>query len=342
MNIIKEADFRKEIKTSPRAAYLFFGEEDYMKGFALKTAREAICPDPTFAFFNEMKLDALSYSPNALLEAMMPLPMAADRKLITVTDLDISTMKSSEIDELCSTLSKLEDYDYNTVIITVSADRFDAGLDPVKRPSKLLSTLSEHLTPVYFDRNSPSKLAAWVGKHYAHNGVKASPEVCAATVDYCGRNMFNLSNETDKISFFVRSCDRDEVTLKDVLAVGISATEYDAFAFTNAIAARRREDALNILRDMKTRRLDPIIIMGEISKTVCDMSTVILLSSDGLTSGEISEITKIHEYRISLMLRNGITPDVCRAMMEKCSVADVEIKTSRDGFLVLERLICTI
>ena len=42
MDIIKEADFRKEIKSAPKSAYLFFGEEDYMKSFALKAASEAI------------------------------------------------------------------------------------------------------------------------------------------------------------------------------------------------------------------------------------------------------------------------------------------------------------
>ena len=51
MEILREADFRKEIKTAPRAAYLFYGDEDYMKKFALDAAISAISPDPSFAFF---------------------------------------------------------------------------------------------------------------------------------------------------------------------------------------------------------------------------------------------------------------------------------------------------
>lgn len=342
VTIIKEGDFRKEIKASPKSAYLFFGEEDYLKSYALALAKEAICPDPTFAFFNEMKLDAITYSPDSLLDAMMPLPMAADRKLITITNLDIPAMKPTEVDTLCSTLDKLEEYDYNTVIITVAADRFDAGLNPLKKPSKLLQKLGEHLCPVYFERIAPSRLAAWVGKHYAHNGVTASPKICSMTVDYCGRNMFNLSNETDKISFYVKSQGRDEVCEDDITRVAVSATEYDAYAFTNAIAARRRDLALNILRDMKTRRLEPIIIMAEISSTVSNMGMAVLLSSSGMTLREISEITRIHEYTLQLMLSNGISADICRSMMEKCGEADLAIKSSRDGFLILEKLICTI
>lgn len=341
MNILKETDFRKEIRSKPATAYLFFGEEDYMKNFALSTARDAICPDPSLSFFNEMKLDALSYSPDALLDAIMPMPMAADRKLITLSGLDLNAMRQSEIDTLCAVLSQLEDYDYNTLIITAAADRFDPGILP-KRPSSLLQKLSDYLTPVNFEKNSPAKLTAWVGKHFAHNGVDASPEICAMTVERCGRNMFNLSSETDKISFYVKSCGRTEVTKDDILNIAIPAAEYDAFAFTNAIGARQRNEALNILRDMKHRRLDPIIIMGEITKAICDMSAVILLSSDGLTSREISDVLKIHEYRISLILKNGISAEICNHMLSKCRQSDLEIKTSRDGYTVLEKLICSI
>ena len=38
MDIMKEADFRKAIKSDPDKAYLFFGDEDYMKNFAVNTA----------------------------------------------------------------------------------------------------------------------------------------------------------------------------------------------------------------------------------------------------------------------------------------------------------------
>ena len=89
MNMIKEADFRKAIKSEPDKAYLFFGDEDYMKSFAVTTARDAIVPDPSFAFFNEIKLDSFSYSPEALTDALMPLPMMADRKLILLSGLRI-------------------------------------------------------------------------------------------------------------------------------------------------------------------------------------------------------------------------------------------------------------
>ncbi len=341
MEIIKEADFRKEIKSQPRAAYLFFGDEDYMKKYALDTAVAAISPEPSFAFFNEIRLDSFSYSPEALVDSFMPAPMMADRKIIVLSGLDFNAMKQNEVDALCRSLEALDEYDYNTLIIVAGADRFDAG-NPPKRPSSLLQKLSEHLIPVQFEKNSPARLAAWVGKHFEHNGATASAQVCALVIDRCGRDMFNLASETDKLSFYALSNGRREVTRDDVMSIATPASEYDAFALSNSIGARRRDEALEILRDMKGRRLEPIMIISEITKTVCDMLSVAVLRSDGLTQREISDALKIHEYRIGLMLRTLPDEQMCKLMLSRCRDADLEIKSSRDGYAVLERLICTI
>ena len=59
MDIIKEDTFRKQLKKGLSGGYLFFGEEDYLKSFSLRSAREAICADETFAVFNDIRIDAL-------------------------------------------------------------------------------------------------------------------------------------------------------------------------------------------------------------------------------------------------------------------------------------------
>ena len=69
MDLLKDSDFRKELKSAPRTGYLFFGDEDYLKSFAIKQARDVICPDPTFAFFNEIHLDAMDFEAQKLIEA---------------------------------------------------------------------------------------------------------------------------------------------------------------------------------------------------------------------------------------------------------------------------------
>lgn len=343
MRMIKESDFRKEIKTSPAVGYLFFGEEDYLKSFAVKTAREAICSDPTFALFNEMKLEALDFTPQKLLDALMPLPMMAEKKLVVVSGLNFTAMKPTELEELCEVLAVLPEYDYNVLIITVASDCLDAGYLP-KRPSATLTRLCETLTAVQFERSTPAKLAAWAQKHFAHNGIEASTQLCTEMIDYCGRSMFILANEIDKLSFYLRSHGRGEATAADLHHVCICATEYDAFAFTNAIMENQQSKALEILADYRFRHVDPIMILGDVIRVICEMVGVRAMTAEGRPTAEISSVLKLHEFKVGLYqksLRNTSSERLRRAL-DACLAADASLKLSPKGYTALERLICTL
>ena len=343
MNILKESDFRKELKSSPRSAYLFFGEEDYLKAFAVRSARELLCPDPSLSFFNDVRLDALDFEPQKLSDALMPVPMMSDKKLITLSGLNFNAMRPSDLDALCDALSAVDHYDHNLLLVVAAADALDVGYLP-KRPSSILTRLCEHLTPVQFDRSSPAKLSAWVEKHFSHNGVSASPALCSLMIDYCGRSMFVLANEIDKVSYYVLSQQRSELSQSDLLKVCCSVSEYDAFAFANAFMEGRRDKALDILSDYKFRRVDPIAVLSEIIRVFCDMKTVSVLAKDGTPSSEIASLTKLHEFRVNLYLKslNRISDSRLDRAIAVCSQADAAIKLSAPGYAPIEQLICSI
>ena len=345
MTILKEADFRKELKAQPRRGYLLFGEEDYLKAFALRQAREILCPDPSLAIFNEMRLDAVDFTSQKLLDALMASPMMADQKLVTLTGLNFQTMRQNEIDDFCEALQGLSEFDYNVLIVHVCADCFDAGVVH-KKPSPLLMRLGEYLTPVYFERCSTAKLTAWVGKHFAHNGVEASPELCALMPEYCGHSMFLLANEIDKLSFYVLSQGRIDATKADLHYVCTPVTEYDAFAFTNAIMEGRSDAALAILADYRLKRLDPLLILGDVIRVICEMIAVRAMTTEGTPTSEISTAFKppLHEYRVGLYqrsLRNTSEKRLQRAL-EACNIADSALKLSQNGYAALEKLICSL
>ena len=168
MELIKEDGFRKLLKSGLSGGYLFFGEEDYMKAHAVSAARDAVAGDPSFALFNEVRLDAMDYSASALLDALMPLPMMAEQKIVTVSGIDFNNMKATELDELCDALDALSDYDYNVLIISVPAGLIEVG-NIAKNPSPTYKKLSKYLTPVQFDAVSGSRLVTWLQKHFAHH-----------------------------------------------------------------------------------------------------------------------------------------------------------------------------
>ena len=341
--ILKEADFRRELKASPTGGYLFFGEEDYMKSASLRAARRAITEaDPAMAPFNDIHIDGLDFTPGALLDAMAVPPMGGDRKIITVSGLPFDALRASDLDRLCEALAAIPDYPFNLVILSSAADTLDPGQLP-KKPSELLTTLSEYLRPVHFERNTPAKLYAWVQKHYAAAGAQADADVCRFTVDYCGRSMFTLAGEIDKVAYYALAHGRASVTAQDVRTAATPVMEYDAFAFTNAITERHRADALDVLADLKLRRVEPVILLSEVSRVLCDLYAVRTMADGGLTVGEIATALKIHEYRAGLYLKQArsVDPARLRAAIAAAEAADRSLKRSAaDAYGVIERLIC--
>ena len=343
MNLIKEDVFRKQMKKGLSGGYLFFGDEDYMKGFALRSARESICSDETFALFNDVRIDAMDYSASALLDAMIPPPMMADKKIVSVSGLNISSLRANEVDDLCEALSALSEYDYNVLILSVPAGQIEEG-NPVRKPSAILTRLSEFLTPVYFEPISAARLTGWVEKHFEHHGVRATPEVCSALIERAGRSMFDLASETEKLSYYALQNGRDHVSAEDVLKVSASVIDSDAYALANAILDGRYSAAIDALSVMKFRRVEPVIILAEVSRVICDLVSIKALQSDGMPPAQIAATLKMNEYKAKLYASaaSGKTKEKLERALLLCSEADLALKLSPQGYTAIEKLICTL
>ena len=342
MDIIKEDEFRKQLKKGLSGGYLFFGEEDYLKSFSLRAAREAVCTEETFAVFNDIRIDPLDYSATALSNALMPPPMMCEQKIITINGLPISEMSGSELEELYDALSTISEYDYNVLIISVPAGLLDDGKLP-KTPSKVFAELSKYLTPVCFDTIVGSKLIGWIGKHFDHHGVKASPQVCSMLADRCGKSMFALASETEKLSYYVKSHGRDEITADDVDNISSTVISSDAYALANALLDENYSQAMTALEVMKFRRIDPVIILSEVSRTICDMLHVKLLHAEGIPVPEINRMLNLRsEYRTKLYISaaSSKSEKKLKNAILLCSEADLSLKLSPQGYTAIEKLIC--
>ena len=343
MEIIKDEVFRKQMKKGLSGGYLLFGDEDYMKAHAVSTARQTVCPDMTFALFNDMKIESIDYSAGALLDALMPMPMMSEQKIVTVNGLNINALKPKEIEDLCDVLSELPEYDYNVLVISVPATMVDEGNLP-KYPSALLKRLGEYLTLVRFETVSGARLVSWVGKHFEHNGAQASAEVCSFLINYAGKSMYTLSNETEKLSYYVLQNGRNTVTKEDVLNVSIAEITTDAFTLANAILDGRSEDAINALAVMKFRRVDPIVLLSEVSRVICDLVSIKALMDEGCSVSEIAMLFKMNEYKVKVYAQGaaGKTMPKLKEAVALCSEADISIKMSSQGYIAIEKLICAL
>lgn len=342
MKIIKDTDFRKAIKNGLCGGFIFVGEEDYLKLFCTKEAKKMISSEETYDFFNYTSIYGDDFSSSELLLEISATPMMSEKRLVVVEGVDFNKMKAADFEDLCEVLSRLEDYPSTVLIISVTSGNISEGKLP-ERPSAQLQKLGAFLTVVNFESNSPAKLAAWAKKHFEHNGVNSDIELCKMLVDYCGKNMFVLANEIDKLSYYLLFNGRDTLTAEDIYYVAISTVEYNAFSFSNYIMDGNIRLALDILGDMKRNRIEPVNILGEISRTYMDLYSVKRLLCSGCSPFEISNILKMHQYKVSLMVRvvERVTLQKLSEIIEKCTEADAAIKLSPQGYIAIERLVCS-
>lgn len=330
------AEFRKELSRL-KGGYLFCGEEDYLKRRYLESVRSALVSEGDV--FNHIRLTADTFSIERLMAVMEALPVMAETKLIEVGGVSLDAMSEEALDALTSVLATLPEYEYNVLIFYCEADEADPGT--AKQPSKLIKRLGSVITPVIFARETPARLAAWTAKHFAAEQIVAPPDAVGRLLDRCGCDMFILSSEIEKLCWYLKAQGRERLTEADVLLVSSESKEIAAFDFTDAILDGRWDAAYSILNELRLRKEKPEILLGGISRVICELLTVRVLMDGGLPVSAIASRLSWHEYKVSLYVKSASRCETARLhrLAERCYEADVLIKSTQvDSYMVLDRL----
>ena len=314
-----------------------------LKNHYTSVARTSVSGDGGFAVFNEIKLDGENYSAEGLTDALMMPPMMSEKKFIELSGFDIDAMKQDEFVRFCDTLELLNEYDFNVLILPVNKYTLDEGYLP-KRPSARFSKLCEILTPVQFELLPPKKLSGWVKKHFLYESVNADDSVCDYMIEYCGRNMFVLKNEIEKLVSYLKSNGESTVTRAHVTGISVQGSEYGTFAFSNSILQGDAKTALEGLALYKQQKKDPTAVMGEVIKTCFEMLEIKLYLDSGLTSYEISKKMNLHEYAVGIKIKSvsKLSLDRMQKVIALCRDTDEKIKRSNLGYIAIERFICSL
>jgi len=336
--IFTPVEFDQCVKSAgTNGAYLFFGEEDYLKRVYADKLRRNVFGGQTDDPFNHILFDADSYSQKALSEAIQTLPVLSERKLIEIRGIALD--RAEIIQGLCDALEDLYEYEYSIILIYALSGELDAGNE--KQPSKIISELTQYLTAVRFAHETPVRLAKWAEKHFISEGVEVTEKICAELIAFCGRDMSTLDSEIIKIAAYVKSHGRGSVTNEDIRAVCSAAGELDSFALANAVLNGDRDGAMAALREALSRREPPEILLASISRVFCDLFAVKSCLDSGMGRRDISEKLKMHEYKTGLYIGacKNHTSEALAETVGRCKSADLKLKsTSIESEVILQRL----
>lgn len=332
-------ELRDKIKSGSTAGvYLFCGEEEYLKRHYIGAMRELLVPDEGIAPFVHFSFDGERIDFDCLREAVAS-PAMFGGKLIEWHGAVFDGMKEGELKALEAFVSEVAEDGESTLVFVTTAEGLDTGTE--KRPTKLFTRLAKVLCAVPFYRSSDSALVSWIRRHIAAEGLSYTQTLPTALLARVGHDMMRLDSEIAKLAAYAKQNGIETVTEKEMAYVCIRTVESDAFSLTNALLDGKVEEAYAYLGDMKLRRVDPLAILGQVSRLYADLLSVALLAEEGKTEKEIASLLGMHEYKAGLYLRSArrAGADALEDKLYLCNKIDAELKNGVSSYRGLEQLI---
>ena len=154
-------------------AYLFYGEESYLREYYLEEVRNLLIP-AGFEEFNYHKLEGKDLSVQDLAEMAEAMPMMAERTLLVVTDMDLFKLNEDQREKLIAFLEDIPPY--CCVIFAYDTVEYK----PNKTMKKLVKALNDHVEAVEFKAQDSSHLVAWIARRFKVQGK----EIDRQTAEY--------------------------------------------------------------------------------------------------------------------------------------------------------------
>ena len=311
------------VQNQASGCFLFYGEEDYLKQHYAGELKKHILAEAALAELNHTLFDGQDITMPALLDAVKAVPMMADFRLVEWRHADIEEMKAKDFERLLEICEETKnEYPYTLLLIVATEEGLDAGNG--KQVGERLKKMSAVAETVCFEKSTDGQLTSWIHRHFAHEKLSDSPEICRLLLLRSGHDMGELLKEMDKVICYVKSQKRDTVTEKDILFVTCPKAENDTYALSNALLEGDLPSAFSCFEEMKSRRVDPSSLAGQLFRVYTDLATVSVLVQEGKSTEDIAKILRMNAYKTGLYVKatKRMSPEAVAAALAACKETD--------------------
>lgn len=326
MKSIKEQLKEKNVN----GAYLFYGEEDYLKDYYTGQIVN-LCSGDGPTEFNIMKLSNQKVDNNAIAEFIVSLPFMSDKKILVLKNTGLFS-KTSEADKKfwSETLSSLPDY-----MLVIFCENV------VDKRCSLFKIISNDHTAEEFPLSKEADLINWFARILASEGKSMTKDDISFVIETVGQNMYLLKSEAEKLIAFTAN-GPSLIETKDVLSCLCKSLEAKVFDIIDSIVSSDKSKVIDSLRDLKiiSDRSEPIRIVSLIFRQFSILRKIKTLQGNYSVS-EIAQKTKIREYFVKKHISQlkSFSLEDLDAAISLCLSADNNIKSGiLEPWLALETL----
>lgn len=243
--------FVKEVRDRKlRPAYVLVGDEAFFqRRCRLALLEHLVAPD--CRDFSVQELDLAEVSVPEVLDRARTPSLMAPFQVFLIRGVKTLYGRGSHQDEFIAIEAYVKNPNPDAVLIFV-ADHISIPADPRRmeltdkeRYERIRETLGPFCGVVELARVEEGEGARWIIEFAAEKGVKVEPEAARELVDSLGADLMLISSELEKLMLYVG--EKKRITLGDVEAMVLAAKQCSLYELTDAISAKDRTRALEVL-----------------------------------------------------------------------------------------------
>jgi DNA polymerase-3 subunit delta len=321
---------RREVRSGEVCfAYIFSGEENYLKEAALKELCSLISDE--MEEFNLFFFDGASFEPEDLLSAVETVPVFSERKLIVLRDFSLPPAQ-----KYAAVFERIFESppDYSVLVFLYLGLEFS----PPKASSR--PEWFEKIKLLNFSRPEQSALCNWVIRRLKAGGKSCSKQLAEYLCFVNGGTMEDLVCEIEKLTAHRPG---EPVTREDIDLVITRSLDTDIYKITDAICSKNPREALRLCCALLENRTPPAAILNSLGRAARQMYGAKLINESKRSTRDLMELFGLRfSFIAENLLRNsrGFSREGLALWIKLCLEADLSMKTTKqDDALIIERLI---
>ena len=333
MAVIFEEALKKDIAAKKTAdTYLLFGDEAYL--IDLYTAKlSAFVEDEVFnlqRFAGDCELQEVY-------DAVMQVPLFADRKCVILSDYDFEHTSKSNLEKLCSLLAE----EHEETVFILNFYSVEVDYKKSSKAKKIIAAADKSGgRAVVLNRRKTPELVKMLVDGAAKRGCKMLPDAARYLIELAGDDILTLKNELEKLCCYKPA---EAIVKETVDLVSVKTAEASVYNLAKEIFACNSTNAIKLTDELFYMRLEPNIILHTLAMSYVDMYRVFICKRAGKNLSETAAQFgyKGREFVLERAAQNLRKIDFNKLSLsfDALTEADKLLKSNSDARVVIEQLI---